>query len=182
MKSTVTTLVYYVIVEAFQSMWWSRTGMGGGLGWDPARVGTDFRCWRRIERSLRRGAAEGSRRRGGRLGLGRGRGGIWQGWRDELEPGHEPVEHLARVRRSEGRSAPSRQELQPGIPGDANRSERSRIFDVLNRLAMCAVNFAEGMEPLLPGQPNPSKQDLLDHATELDKKYGSEFDPPISAR
>lgn len=28
--------------------------------------------------------------------------------------------------------------------------------------------------------PNPSKQDLLDHATKLDKKYGSEFDPPIS--
>jgi hypothetical protein len=27
--------------------------------------------------------------------------------------------------------------------------------------------------------PSPSKQDLLDHATKLDKKYGSEFNPPI---
>jgi hypothetical protein len=27
--------------------------------------------------------------------------------------------------------------------------------------------------------PNPSQQQLLDHATKLDKKYGSEFNPPI---
>ena len=27
--------------------------------------------------------------------------------------------------------------------------------------------------------PNPTKQDLLDHATYLDNKYGTQFDPPV---